>query len=143
MCSPLAWQYLLPYCCVIVALLLSILLCVYLNRQIALVSDYQAKLMAASPAKPRRKPISTVINGRSPGTSTHRSLRILLPGYPRHLNWKSRGARSGSRLNSKRMFRLKHLTLYHIRKQIQDPRTNTLNRRAKRKQSPEQVLKEV
>ena len=82
MCSPLAWQYLLPYCCVIVALLLSILLCVYLNRQIALVSDYQAKLMAASPAKPRRKPISTVINGRSPGTSTHRSLRILLPGYP-------------------------------------------------------------
>ena len=43
----------------------------------------------------------------------------------------------------RRMFRLKHLTLYHIRKQIQDPRTNTLNRRAKRKQSPEQVLKEV
>ena len=29
------------------------------------------------------------------------------------------------------------------RKQIQDPRTNTLNRRAKSKQSPEQVLKEV
>ena len=139
----LFWQYLLPYCCVTAALLLSILLCVYLNRQIALVSDYQAKLMAASPAKPRRKPISPVINGKSPGISTRRNQRIQLPVSPRHLNWKSRGARSGSKSRTGKMFRPKLLTLYHIRKQIQDSRTNTANRRAKNKQSPEQTLKEV
>lgn len=143
MCNLLVWQYLLPYCCVIVALLLSMLLCVYLNRQIALVSDYQAKLMATSPAKPRRKPTLTVTSGRLPGTLTRRNQRIQLPVYPRHRNWKSRGARSGSKSRAKRMFHLKLLTLYHIRKQIQDPRTNTPSRRAKSKQSPEQTLKEV
>ena len=136
-------QYLLPYCCVTAALLLSILLCVYLNKQIALVSDYQAKLMATSPAKPRRKPTSTVTSGRLPGTLTRRNQRIQLPVYPRHRNWKSRGAKSGSKSRTGKMFRLKLLTLYHFRKQIQDSRTNTPSRRAKSKQSPEQTLKEV
>ena len=139
----LFWQYLLPYCCVTAALLLSILLCVYLNRQIALVSDYQAKLMATSPAKPRRKPTSTVTSGRLPGTLTRRNQRIQLPVYPRHRNWKSRGAKSRIKSRPGKMFRPKLLTNYHIRKQIQDSRTNTPSRRAKSKQSPEQTLKEV
>ena len=85
----------------------------------------------------------TVTSGRLPGTLTRRNQRIQLPVYPRHRNWKSRGAKSGSKSRTGKMFRPKLLTLYHIRKHIQDSRTNTPSRRAKSKQSPEQTLKEV
>lgn len=139
MCNLLAWLYLLPYCCVTAALLLSILLCMHLNRQIALMSDFQAKLMATSPAKCRPIPIPTKRSGKSRTITTHRNQLTRRPAYPRHRNWKLKGARFNSRWNAWRMFRPKHLTLYHIRRQKQVQRMNTTSRTAENKRRPEQA----
>lgn len=139
----LSWQYLLPYCSVAAALVLSIHLCVCLNRKIARMAEYQKRLMAASPATCNHMQTLQAIRGKSPGISTPHNRQIRLPVYPRHRAWKSKGAKYGSTWRSRKMFRTKLLTLYHIIKLRKVPQRGTAKRTAKDKSSRVPALKEV
>lgn len=139
----LSWQYLLPYCSAAAALVLSIHLCVCLNRKIARMSEYQKRLMAASPATCNHMQTLQAIRGKSPGISTPLNRQIRLPVYPQHRAWKSKGAKYGSTWRSRKMFRTKLLTLYHIMKLRKAHQRGTAKRATKNKSSRVSALKEV
>lgn len=139
----LSWQYILPLCSVAAALLLSILLHRSLTRKIVRMSNYYKALTAASPARYKPTPISSAISGRSPGISTRRNPSTPLPDYPRHRDWKSKGARYRSKWRTKQMFRAKLLTLYLIMLKKSAVQTAPANRPMTSKQNQEPASSEV
>lgn len=139
----LSWDFLLSCCCLAAALALSILLCVSINKMIAQLSHYQQLHMEASPARYKPMKISKATTGKSPITSTRPSQRIQLPDYPRHHGWKSKGARCSSKRKSRKMFRLKLLTLSAIRRKRKAIPTASNNKTRTNTSNPIPVSKEA
>lgn len=132
-------QWLLPCCFAGAALLLYILLDIYLKRETVRTSACYKAHTEALPAKCAHTPTSSATVGKSFGTSTPRNRRTRLPDYPRHRNWRLKGARRNCRKKIWRKFRTKLLILSPTwkRKAVKALATNN------RQNNPDRTLEEA